>query len=133
MSFKSLLIRISLITILIVGVLTHNEQLLNIYIVAIWLTSIFSLIALLWLLWAFVGSMHKTNHQTLEKIKTALMKNGFNKTINLLINVASIVLIAYSGWIITSVFYATSLLISNFLIKIFKEIIDKKLIPIERS
>lgn len=124
MSFKSLLIRISLITILIVGVLTHNEQLLNIYIVVIWLTSIFSLIALLWLLWALVGGMYKTNSQTLEKIKTALIKNGFNKTISLLINVASIVLIAYSGWIITAVFYATSLLISNLLIKLIKEIIN---------
>lgn len=127
MSFKSLLIRISLIAILIVGVLTHNEQLLNIYIVVIWLTSIFSLIALLWLLWALVGGMHKANPQTLEKIKTALMKNGFNKTISLLINVASIVLIAYSGWIVTAVFYATSLLISNLLIKLIKEIINTPL------
>lgn len=127
MNFKSLLIRISLITILIIGVLTHNKQLLNIYIVAIWLTSIFSLIALLWLLWALVGCMHKTNPQTLEKIKTALMKNGFNKTISLLINVASIVLIAYSGWIVTAVFYAITCLLSNFLLRISKEIIDKKI------
>ena len=124
MNFKTLLTQISLIAILIVGVLTKNEQLINIYIVAIWLISIFSLIILLWLFWALVDDMHKTSPQTLEKIKTALMKNEFNKTINLLINVASIVLIAYSGWIVTAVFYATSLLISNLLIKLIKEIIN---------
>lgn len=124
MNFKTLLTQISLITILIVGVLTKNEQLINIYIVAIWLISIFSLIMLLWLFWALVDDMHKISPQMLEKIKTALMKNGFNKTINLLINAASIVLIAYSGWIVTAVFYATSLLISNLLIKLIKEIIN---------
>ena len=132
MSFKSLLIQISLIAILIVGVITHNEQLLNIYIVAIWLISIFSPILLSWLTLVLISNNSKIKPEQSEKIKQALFRNGnkLRKTTNMLINVSSIVLIAYSGWTVTAVFYAISHLLSNFLIKISKEIIDKKLNPI---
>ncbi|MCX8581590.1 hypothetical protein J3U18_07790 [Gilliamella sp. B3482] len=124
MNFKSLLIQISPITILIVSVLTQNEQLLNIYIALIWLISMFSLIVLPCLVWALIDDTRKTPSQTLEKIKTALIKNKFNKSISLLINVASLVLIAYSGWIVTAIFYATSILLSNLLLKLINEIIN---------
>lgn len=124
MNFKSLLIQISPITILIVSVLTQNEQLLNIYIAVIWLISMFSLIVLPCLVWALIDDTRKIPSQTLEKIKTALIKNKFNKSISLLINVASLVLIAYSGWIVTAIFYATSILLSNLLLKLINEIIN---------
>lgn len=129
MSFKSLLIRISLITILIVGVLTHNEQLLNIYIVVIWLLFVVSLALLSWLALTLLDNISKIKQEQLEKIKQALFGNGnkLHKTISLLINVFSIVLIAYSGWIVTAVFYAITCLLSNLLLKISKEIIDKKI------
>lgn len=124
MNFKSFLIQISLITTLTVSVLTQNEQLLNIYIALIWLISMFSLIVLLCLVWALIDDTRKIPSQTLEKIKTALIKNKFNKSISLLINVASLVLIAYSGWIVTAIFYATSILLSNLLLKLINEIIN---------
>lgn len=124
MNFKSLLIQISPITILIVSVLTQNEQLLNIYIALIWLISMFSLIVLPCLVWALIDDTRKIPSQTLEKSKTALIKNKFNKSISLLINVASLVLIAYSGWIVTAIFYATSILLSNLLLKLINEIIN---------
>lgn len=124
MNFKSLLIQISPITILIVSVLTQNEQLLNIYIAVIWLISMFSLIVLPCLVWALIDDTRKILPQTLEKSKTALIKNKFNKSISLLINVASLVFIAYSGWIVTAIFYATSILLSNLLLKLINEIIN---------
>ena len=124
MNFKSFLIQISLITTLTVSVLTQNEQLLNIYIALIWLISMFSLIVLPCLVWALIDDTRKIPSQTLEKIKTALIKNKFNKSISLLINVASLVLIAYSGWIVTAIFYATSILLSNLLLKLINEIIN---------
>lgn len=124
MNFKSFLIQISLITTLTVSVLTQNEQLLNIYIALIWLISMFSLIVLPCLVWALIDDTRKIPSQTLEKIKTALIKNNFNKSISLLINVASLVLIAYSGWIVTAIFYATSILLSNLLLKLINEIIN---------
>lgn len=124
MNFKSLLIQVSPITILIVSVLTQNEQLLNIYIAVIWLMSMFSLIVLPCLVWALIDDTRKILPQKLEKSKTALIKNKFNKSISLLINVASLVLIAYSGWIVTAIFYATSILLSNLLLKLINEIIN---------
>lgn len=124
MNFKSFLIQISLITTLTVSALTQNEQLLNIYIALIWLISMFSLIVLPCLVWALIDDTRKIPFQTLEKIKTALIKNKFNKSISLLINVASLVLIAYSGWIVTAIFYATSILLSNLLLKLINEIIN---------
>lgn len=132
MSFKSLLIQISLIAILIVGVITHNEKLLNIYIVAIWLIAIFSLILLSLLTLILTSNNSEIKPEQSEKIKQTPFRNGnkLRKTTNILINVSSIVLIAYSGWTVTAVFYAISYLLSNFLIKISKEIIDKKLNPI---
>ena len=84
----------------------------------------FSLIVLPCLVWALIDDTRKIPFQTLEKIKTALIKNKFNKSISLLINVASLVLIAYSGWIVTAIFYATSILLSNLLLKLINEIIN---------
>ena len=124
MNFKSFLIQISLITTLTFIVINHNEKLLKIYIALIWLISMFSLIVLLCLVWALIDDTRKIPSQTLEKIKTALIKNKFNKSISLLINVASLVLIAYSGWIVTAIFYATSILLSNLLLKLINEIIN---------
>lgn len=131
MNFKTLLIQVSFI-ILIVGVLTHNEQLLNVYIVVIWLLSVVSLDLLSWLVLTLLDNISKIKQEQLEKIKQALFGNSnkLRKTISLLINAFSIVLISYSGWTVTAVFYAIGYLLSNFLLKISKEIIDNKLNPI---
>lgn len=114
MIIRNLFVQSVLFLWLCLCVLTRNESLMNVYVVTVWVLFIFA-IAVNGCLVLLVLDANKLNPNQITKIVKSLQISKSKKIINLLVNIFSIVLLAYFGWLFIAAFYFLGLLIIMFL------------------
>ena len=103
MKLKPCILPLILFAILLASIITQNIYLANIAIVMAWLGIIFFVAASILV---FVGyAMSLTSKSTDDWVKQE-KTHRFSQTLSVLIHVASILLMASMGWIVTSIVYA---------------------------
>lgn len=85
-------------------VLTQNESLMNVCAVAVWSLLVLAIIVT-GCLFLLVIDTNKLNQNQISKIVKSLKISKSKGIINLLVNILSVVLLAYLGWLFTAVVY----------------------------
>ena len=109
--------------ILLASIITQNTYLANIAIVIAWLGIIFFVAASILV---FVGyAMSLTSNSTDDSVKQEKI-NRFSRALLILIQVADILLMASTGWVITAIVYAVGYTFLMLLVTVIKAISNPK-------
>lgn len=120
---KSILISLLLLAMLAFSVITNNSKLLNIYIVIAWILILMTMTLSIMIKW-IVSNRYLLKDCQLDWTKKTL--NQKRNPLYLFNWIATVGLLAYSGWIITAIVYAIAILIAKLLLSIAKDELKKE-------
>lgn len=123
MKLKPCILPLILFAILLASIITQNNYLANIAMVMAWLKIIlFVVMSIL----VFVGyAMSLTSKSTDDWVKQE-KTHRFSQTLSVLIHVASMLLMASMGWIVTSIVYAIVYAFLMLLVAVIRAISNQK-------
>ena len=117
MKLKPCILPLILFAILLASIITQNIYLANIAIVIAWLGIIFFVAASILV---FVGYAFSLTSQSTDDSVKQEKTHRFSQTLSVLIHVASILLMASMGWIVTSIVYAVGYTFLMLLVTVIK-------------
>ncbi|OTP97237.1 hypothetical protein B6D16_00975 [Gilliamella apicola] len=123
MKLKPCILPLILFAILLASIITQNNYLANIAMVMAWLKIILFVVMSIFV---FVGyAMSLTSKSTDDWVKQE-KTHRFSQTLSVLIHVASMLLMASMGWIVTSIVYAIVYAFLMLLVTVIKAISNQK-------